>query len=99
MSSFGRHKGGMEQPLEIARNLIIYLKKQPEAGDFLLPVDYKGLNIPWYPTIVKHPMDLTTIQQRIASKKYGKLQEVLKDLQLIWKNCKKVNEDYSVKTI
>lgn len=32
------------------------------TGPFLEPVDYKAWNLPDYPLVVKHPMDLGTIQ-------------------------------------
>jgi bromodomain-containing factor 1 len=38
------------------------LEEKPEAEPFGTPVDWKGLNLPDYPKIVKKPMDLGTIK-------------------------------------
>ena len=81
---------------EYALMLVTYLQEQPESSDFLAPVDYKNLGMPWYPTIVKHPMDLSTVEHKITKHKYNSLKEVTKDIDLIWKNCKEVNQEESV---
>ena len=38
-----------------------------DAAPFLNPVDPIALNIPHYPTIVKHPMDFSTIERKLAA--------------------------------
>jgi hypothetical protein len=38
------------------------MEEKPEAEPFMIPVDWKGLNLPDYPKIVKKPMDLGTIR-------------------------------------
>lgn len=43
------------------------LKKMKDAGPFLRPVDYIALNIPHYPSIIKTPMDFSTIERKLAS--------------------------------
>ncbi|KAM3173478.1 hypothetical protein ACTXT7_012430 [Hymenolepis weldensis] len=43
--------------------LLEYLFNDVHASWFRFPVDPVALNIPDYPEIVKHPMDLTTIRQ------------------------------------
>jgi hypothetical protein len=42
------------------------LMSQPNANIFDKPVDPVALNIPDYPTIIKNPMDLGTINLRSA---------------------------------
>lgn len=37
------------------------IRKKDIADPFLTPVDWKALNIPDYPTIIKRPMDLGTV--------------------------------------
>ena len=66
-----------------ARALISHLKHQPEASDFLFPVDYIGLKIPWYPKIVKLPMDLSTIKAKLKKQKYSRIEDVYHDIELI----------------
>lgn len=49
-----------------------------------------------YPDVIKHPMDLGTINQKIKDKKYKTVEAVLNDIQLIWDNCKLYNNKGSV---
>jgi len=54
---------------------------------FLLPVDPVALNIPHYRQIVKQPMDLGTMTQKLKQGQYGKASEVRKDFDLMIENC------------
>ena len=67
------------------------LTRNPAAGAFLIPVDWKALKLPTYPKIVKHPMDLGTIQQKLESSRYGKVQDFIADVKLVWSNAKAFN--------
>ena len=78
-----------------ALQLINLLEIQEESAEFLQPVDYKLLNIPDYPIIIKNPMDLGTIKKKIKSKKYKNLHEFINDIQLVWDNCKTYNDPSS----
>ena len=62
-----------------------------QAYDFLEPVDYVGLNLLDYPTIIKHPMDLGTVKLNLNENKYATFQEFLADIDLIWTNCRTYN--------
>jgi hypothetical protein len=48
-----------------------------------------------YPSIIKHPMDLSTVLRRLKEERTTRVEEVLDDLQLIWDNCKTYNPDNS----
>ncbi len=73
------------------------LKKLKDAAPFLKPVDPIALNIPHYPTVVKHPMDLGTIEQKLFSSKsnapepnvdkYYHVDQFIKDVRLVFENC------------
>ncbi|PCH33446.1 Bromodomain-containing protein [Wolfiporia cocos MD-104 SS10] len=75
------------------------LKKLKDAGPFLHPVDPVALNIPHYPSIVKHPMDFSTIDRKMASSnpakpdpnasnpRYNNADEFIVDVRLIFHNC------------
>ena len=52
--------------IKFCQNAIKSLKGRPEAGAFLAPVDPIALNIPHYPNIIQEPMDLGTIDIRLA---------------------------------
>ena len=69
--------------------------RSPKYGQvnavFLLPVDPVALNIPHYRQIVKHPMDLSTMAQKLKQGQYGKANEFKSDFELIVSNCKAFN--------
>lgn len=54
---------------------------------FLQPVDPVALNIPHYRQVVKHPMDLSTMTQKLKQGQYGKAAEFKKDFDLMISNC------------
>lgn len=75
------------------------LKKSKDAGPFLRPVDPIALNIPHYLTIIKNPMDFSTIEQKLASSnpakpdpnpknpRYNHAEEFIHDVKTIFANC------------
>jgi hypothetical protein len=71
--------------------LLKTLMRNPAAGAFLAPVDWKALQLPTYPKIVKHPMDLGTIQQKLDSSRYAKVEDFIADVRLVWSNAKAFN--------
>ena len=54
----------------VARDMIKHLMSRPRAPPFCTPVDHVLLNIPLYPSIVKQPMDLRTVQEKIRGNSY-----------------------------
>lgn len=54
---------------------------------FLQPVDPIALNIPNYTEVVKEPMDLGTIQTKLANNQYENGDEFERDVKLVFKNC------------
>ncbi|OMJ79332.1 hypothetical protein SteCoe_20674 [Stentor coeruleus] len=82
--------------IEKIKNLIIYLIEQHESIDFLDPVDPDKLKIPTYRKIIKKPMDINTIRNKIQNHKYEAIEDSLKDIQLIWDNCRTFNQEKSV---
>ena len=75
------------------------LKKQKDATPFLQPVDPIALNIPHYPSIIKTPMDLSTIERKVLSSnpakpdpnpqnpRYHSADDFISDVRLIFQNC------------
>lgn len=57
------------------------------ATVFLTPVDPVALNIPHYRQIVKNPMDLGTMTQKLKNGQYSRASEVKKDFDLMISNC------------
>ncbi|OBZ79624.1 Bromodomain-containing factor 1, partial [Grifola frondosa] len=75
------------------------LKRMKDAGPFLYPVDPIALGIPHYPSIIKHPMDFSTIERKLASSnpskpdpnpanpRYYHSEDFISDVRLIFTNC------------
>lgn len=55
---------------EPLNQLLEEIKLEPCSDIFLLPVDWRALGLETYPTIVKNPMDLSTLQVSIAQPSY-----------------------------
>lgn len=60
---------------------------------FLHPVDPVALNIPHYLDVVKHPMDLSTVQAKLANNQYENGDAFEADTRLIFKNCYAFNPE------
>jgi len=69
------------------------LKKTRNSTVFLKPVDYVLLNIPQYPEIIKHPMDLQTMESKLKSDQYASVQAFADDFDLIISNTRRFNGD------
>ena len=78
------------------RIILKALSEHNEASDFKEPVDWKGMNLTDYPTIVKRPMDLGTIDRNLKNERYEIVEEILDHIQLVWDNCKLYNYAGSV---
>ncbi len=73
-------------------DILRILQSKPNVYPFLEPVDWKNLNLPDYPTIVKRPMDLGTIEDRIYSGLYSSADEFAEDVRLVWHNAQTYNQ-------
>mmetsp|Transcript_28045 Transcript_28045/g.47150 ORF Transcript_28045/g.47150 Transcript_28045/m.47150 type:complete len:1859 (+) Transcript_28045:236-5812(+) len=71
-----------------------FMTKEPEAGPFLLPVDYVGLKIPHYPKVVKRPMDFATVKNKLNSGLYATALMLVQDVRLIFENAKLFNPSH-----
>lgn len=67
------------------------LKKHRDAAPFLHPVDYLKLNVPDYPKVIRHPMDLTTVDHKLNNGDYENVEEFITDIRLVFNNCFKFN--------
>ena len=67
------------------------LKKHRDAAPFLHPVDYMKLNVPDYPKIIKHPMDLNTVDRKLVNGEYDDVENFISDVRLVFSNCYKFN--------
>ncbi|KAH8697694.1 Bromodomain-containing protein [Talaromyces proteolyticus] len=61
------------------------------ANPFYYPVDPVALNIPTYHSVIKKPMDLSTVQTKLKAGQYENAKEMEADVRLMLKNCFKFN--------
>lgn len=78
-----------------AKRIIGHMWKLGGAWHFHQPVDPDYLKIPDYPQIIKEPMDFGTIKQKLAGSAYGKCQEFVHDMELVFRNCIEYNGEAS----
>lgn len=78
-----------------AKKIVGHLWKMSGAVHFQNPVDVVGLNIPDYYEVVKKPMDLGTIKNKLATCEYNNCKEFIDDVELVFSNCILYNEEAS----
>ena len=71
--------------------LSMMMVHRENKGIFDRPVDYVALNLPDYPIIVKHPMDLGTVGKRLHEGKYCSLDTFADDIRLVFRNAMTFN--------
>ena len=74
-----------------AKRIVSHLWKQEGAWLFQYPVDTAAWGIEDYYTIIKTPMDLTTIKSKLMNNQYKFVQEFIDDINLIFSNCIRYN--------
>jgi len=72
--------------LRKAFKIVMILKKNTNGEPFLRPVDPIALNIPDYPSIIKEPMDLGTVEKNLLNGFYKTHMEFASDVRKIWNN-------------
>ncbi|KAF7889393.1 uncharacterized protein EAF01_010886 [Botrytis porri] len=72
------------------QDFLNHLKQGKHAWPFLEPVDVKQVED--YYTVVKHPMDLQTMQQKLDEGLYDTPKAFVEDVKLIIKNCRQYNK-------
>lgn len=68
-----------------------FLQSKEEAGAFLEPVDWNALGLPDYPSVIKKPMDLGTIEDKLNTGKYDGPPKFAADVRLVFKNAMTYN--------
>ena len=76
--------------MTVARQMIGELFKKEDAWIFLRPVDPMRDMCPDYMSVIKEPMDLGTIRKKMG--KYASKAEFLRDVDLVFSNCKTYNK-------
>ncbi|XP_027027133.1 ATPase family AAA domain-containing protein 2 isoform X2 [Tachysurus fulvidraco] len=87
-----------EQEEDTLRELRLFLRdvtnrlaQDKRFKAFTKPVDTE--EVPDYTTVIKQPMDLSTLLSRIDLHKYHTVKDYLHDVDLIWKNALEYNPD------
>ncbi|XP_051998007.1 bromodomain adjacent to zinc finger domain protein 2B isoform X2 [Xyrauchen texanus] len=79
--------------LAMCRLLLGELERHQDSWPFLTPVNPKS--VPGYHKIIKKPMDLSTIRDKLTNSQYLNLETFIIDVNLVFDNCEKFNEDNS----
>ncbi|KAF6726647.1 Bromodomain adjacent to zinc finger domain protein 2B [Oryzias melastigma] len=79
--------------LAVCRVLLAELEAHKDAWPFLTPVNHKV--ILGYRKVIKRPMDFSTIKRKLNNNLYFSLETFMGDVNLVFDNCEKFNEDDS----
>ncbi|KAI0034904.1 Bromodomain-containing protein [Vararia minispora EC-137] len=82
--------GAPNEQLKYCAKILDQLGKKQHwhtVSPFSEPVDWVKLQIPDYPKIVKKPMDLRTMREKLDSGDYPNAEKFRQDFLLIFKNC------------
>ncbi|XP_040913067.1 bromodomain adjacent to zinc finger domain protein 2B isoform X2 [Toxotes jaculatrix] len=79
--------------LAMCRVLLAELEAHQDAWPFLTPVNHKA--VPGYRKVIKKPMDFSTIREKLTNNQYLNLETFIIDVNLVFDNCEKFNEDDS----
>uniref|UniRef100_A0A8C9W4P5 Bromodomain adjacent to zinc finger domain 2B n=1 Tax=Scleropages formosus TaxID=113540 RepID=A0A8C9W4P5_SCLFO len=82
-----------DRDLAFCSILLAELEGHHDAWPFLNPVDLKS--VPGYRKVIKKPMDFSTIREKLFSSQYVNLETFIIDVNLVFDNCEKFNEDNS----
>ncbi|KAJ3366388.1 hypothetical protein GGF32_005390 [Allomyces javanicus] len=90
-----------DKPMSMAQfkhalSMLRAIKRLKDAHIFLDPVDPVKLNIPDYPLIITHPMDLSTMERKLTTRAYATIDQLVADFNLMLDNCIKYNGPQSV---
>ena len=69
----------------------LLMQHKDNHGIFNTPVDPDVQNLPTYYSIIKKPMDLGTVRDRLASGYYTSQSEIMDDISLVFRNAQKFN--------
>jgi len=93
-----RRKSGGSHPvsedLKYCGHILRELHKRQNlafASPFLVPVDPVRMGIPDYLSVIKNPMDLSTMKKKLDSRGYGSAEDFEADFRLMCANCRTYN--------
>jgi hypothetical protein len=75
------------ESLEQCHKLLVEIQKKPDAHAFKHPVDPVKEQVLDYFTVIKQPMDLSTVQKNLKDRKITTAEQFYQQMRLIWDNC------------
>lgn len=87
--------GEVDKTLKACSTVLKTLQRAPAAYAFLQPVDWKALKLPTYPKMIKHPMDLSTVENKLNNGRYAAVADFTSDVNQIWDNAHIFNQEGS----
>lgn len=75
--------------------IIDALWARPDSEPFREPVNWRELGLFDYPQIIKKPMALSDVREKLNAGHYRSPAECAEDIRLIWTNCMEYNRDGS----
>ncbi|KAF2752355.1 hypothetical protein M011DRAFT_463162 [Sporormia fimetaria CBS 119925] len=82
---------GQEELYESIEKVYLTLRACQHAHPFLQKVNKR--EAPDYYTVIKQPMDLSTVNKKMRTFQYKSKKEFVDDVMLMWSNCLKYNAD------
>ncbi|KAK1233163.1 histone acetyltransferase [Marasmius sp. AFHP31] len=70
------------------------LQNHNQAWPFLKPVSAE--DVPDYHTVIKEPMDFSTMEHKLDNNQYTAVDDFVRDAQLVFNNCRLYNEEGSI---
>jgi hypothetical protein len=84
-----------DEKRKVADDVLKKITRQRGIGPFLTPVDYQGLKLQDYTSIIKTPMDLGTVESRFkgtdGEDQYPTPKDYYRELRLVFENAKRYN--------
>ena len=95
-SSSGKRKGGgsagkQNSSWDASYKLLNRVRAHKDAIWFNEPVDVVKFSCPDYYTVIKNPMDLGTIKNKMEHSEYRNISAFAEDVRLVWANCRSYN--------
>lgn len=84
-------KGLVDEAFGECHSILKFFMGKADAEAFLEPVDWKAFGLDDYPKLIKHPMDLGTINTKIENNKYEDTEAFSSDVRLVWGNAMAFN--------
>ncbi|KAE8249841.1 hypothetical protein A4X13_0g5056 [Tilletia indica] len=77
----------------LMRHVLIEMGNHASSWPFLNPVN--GEEVPDYYDVIKNPMDLSTMENKLENNQYAVIEDLVVDAQLIFDNCRRYNPPQS----